>query len=79
MDFGAFSAKKISPLVTVKLSFMGVCFCICMHVGLHSPFTIPIWYLSDKTWRYGFKQYEEVPIWHTYHSMPISLPALNGL
>jgi len=46
---------------------IGLRLCICKHCGPHWPFGIsaPVWYLSDKKWRYGFEQYEEVPVWHT--------------
>jgi len=40
-----------------------------VHYGPHWPFSILVWYLSDKKWQYGLKQNEEVPVWHTisYH------------
>jgi len=41
-----------------------------MHGGLHWPFGILAWYLSDKKWPYSFKQHEELlPLQYTipYH------------
>jgi len=35
---------------------------------------MPVWYLSDKKWRYGFKRYEEVPVWDT-----VPLSARTGM
>ena len=48
---------------------------ILMHFLLkNSIFSILVWYLSDKKWRYGFnfKQNEEVPVWHTVPYRPTS-------
>ena len=39
-----FQLKNLSPLVTAKLFY--VRFCICKHCGPHSPFGVPVWYLS---------------------------------
>jgi len=69
-------------LVTVRLFFVGsqtrliirlqlfAFTCIVAHI--HSPFSMPVWYLWDKKWRYGFKQNEEVPVWHTIPYHPTS-------
>jgi len=41
--------------------------------GLHWPFGILAWYLSDKKWPYSFKQYEELlPLQYTIPYHPIS-------
>ena len=42
-----------------------------MHCDPYWHCYIPVWYFSEKKWRYGFKSAKEVPVWHT-----ISLPAL---
>jgi len=51
---------------------MGVRLCVCIHCGLRWPFGIPLWYLSQWKWRYGFKQYEEAPVWDTIPYRPTS-------
>jgi len=52
--------------------------CICNHCGPHWPFVIPAWYLSDKKWRFGFKRYEKVPVWHIVPYRPTSSPGVCG-
>jgi len=61
MDFDAFSAEDLtSPdFETVH-----------MPCGPHWPFAIPVSHLSDKKWWYGFKQNEEVLVWHTVPYRP---------
>jgi len=52
--------------------------CICNHCGPHWPFGIPAWYLSDKKWRFGFKRYEKVPVWHIVPYRPTSSRGVCG-
>jgi len=50
-----------------------------LHYGSHWPFGVLVWYLSDKKWRYGFKQNEEVPVWPTIAYRPALINNLRPL
>jgi len=54
---------------------------ILMHFQLKiSPFRRRVWYLSDKKWRYYFKQNkEEVPVWHAVTYRPTSSTVSSGI
>jgi len=70
MDFGAFSDENLvsrdcetvflwAQLSRTQLIIRLLLF-ICVHCGPHWPFSMPVWCLSDRKWRYGFKQYEDI-------------------
>jgi len=63
MDFGAFSAKNLASC-DCETVFAFACYWPALG--------IPVWCLLDKKWWYGFKQYEELPVWHDIPYHPTS-------
>ena len=65
MDFGALTADN---LVSCDYATS-----LHLHALLSAlPSRIAVWYFSDKNWWYGFKQNEEVLVWHTVPYCPTS-------
>jgi len=60
---------------------MGVRLCICMHCGPQYGYSAyaSMVFIGQEVVVYGFKQYEEMPIWHTVPYRPTSSTESIGL